>query len=470
MNGETNSLSADGLRETTGERPFGAAEALTEAARCLYCYDAPCVMGCPAGVDVPEFIRSLRTGAWRAAARLLIKANPLGESCGCVCPTVVLCEGECVLPRIDGQAPVAIHRLQRFILRWARENQVEVVSSAPPSGKSVALIGAGPAGLACAFELRRFGHHAVVYEASEHLGGLNRSAIAPHKMASELPRLEAEWLLAGGVEVVKGVRIGRDLSFAQLEAKHDAVFIGVGQGGDLIPDLPGVSAVPVLGAIELIEGLKGTCPSAIAEQARRVRSVAVVGGGNTAVDAARALRAAGVPEVTIVYRREEALMPAFEHEWQEARREGVRFRFLSAPEKILAVEGRVTGLGCVTTRLGAPDETGRRAPNPIPGSEHELPCEAVVFAVGRVGVRALLPDLPADIVVKGGRVVADPSTGATARPGWWAGGDSTSGGREVVTAAVAGLKAAQAIHRALSARDAAPGVVQGAGRGGTERG
>jgi glutamate synthase (NADPH/NADH) small chain len=432
----------------THERAWGTREVLLEAQRCLYCHNAPCSRGCPAGVDVPEFIRSLRTGAWKAAARLVLSANALAETCGCVCPTEMLCVGECVLPRIDGQAPIAIHRLQRFIANWARTRATDLFPRQPDTGMRVALVGGGPASIACAHELARRGHAAVIFESGELLGGLSTAAIAPHKMHAELPLAEAEWLLRAGVEVRARTAVGEAITFAQLEDEYDAIFIGVGQGPDRRLGLAGEDARPLLGAIDFLRGVK---TGRLATPLPWKRALCV-GGGNSAIDAARTLKELGVPEVVLVYRRAEDQMKGYPGEWQAAKLAGVRAHFLTLPVAVLASEGTVTGLRCIRMTPGEPDESGRPRPVPVPGSEHDIACDLVIMAVGQVGAGDLLPGLPDDIRLGGARIAVSPETGATSRAGYYAGGDCANGGAEVVNAAAEGLRAGRAIDDYLRTR------------------
>ncbi len=422
-------------------------QVLCEAARCLYCFNAPCAQACPAGVDVAEFIRSIRSGAWRSAARLVLSANSLSETCGCVCPVETLCVGACTLRHLEGQAPIAIHRLQRFVAHWARDREIELFARQRSSGKSIALVGAGPASLACAHELARLGHRAVVFEATALPGGLGTDAIAPYKVHADLALAEARWLLRAGVELRLGAAVGSEITFESLEGEFDAVFLGVGLGSDARLSIPGKDATPVVGAIELLRALKTRAPAL----PLRWKRALCVGGGNSAIDAALTLKQLGVPEVVLIYRRAEDQMKGHAREWSAAKLAGVSGVFLTQPIAILAHEGRVTGLRCVCMRPGPPDESGRPRSLVIPGTEHQIAGDAVVVAVGRAGARGLLPGLPADIRFRGVRIDVAPETGATTRAGYYAGGDCANGGAEVVNAAAEGMRAARAIDRYLAA-------------------
>lgn len=443
------------------QRPFPAAitekarlwsesEVRFEAARCLYCYNAPCARGCPAGVDVAEFIRSIRSGAYRAAARLVLSANVLGETCGCVCPTKMLCEGECVLPQIDGQAPIAIGRLQRFVIHWARTHDVPLFEAGSPTGKRVALIGAGPASIACAHELARRGHRPVLFERGTCAGGLNRMAIAPHKMGVEVPLAEAEWLLRIGAEMRCGAEVGVDISFGELERDYDAIFIGVGLGLDRQLGVPGEDAQDVIGAIELLDRIKtGRWAPPLPW-----KRVLCVGGGNSAIDAVRTLREAGVPQVVLIYRRAEEQMKGYASEWQAAKIAGAGAHFLTQPIEVLTEGDRVAGLRCIRMTPGEPDQSGRPRPVPVPDSAHEIAADAIVVAIGQAGARDLLPGVPEEIRFDGARIDVSSETGATSLAGYFAGGDCANGGAEVVNAAAEGLRAARAIDQYLAAEGA----------------
>lgn len=423
-------------------------EARLEAGRCLYCYDAPCSRACPSGVDVPEFIRSVESGAWRAAARLVLGPNPLAESCGCLCPTEQLCAGECLLDRIEGQPAIAIDRLQRFAAQRARTSRWDLFPPALSTGKRVALIGGGPASLACAQGLARLGHAAVIFECGEQAGGIPAAAIAPGKLERELASEEAAWLLTRGVELRTGTTVGKDVAFAELEREFGAIFIGVGQGPDRPLGLPGEEGEGVTGAIAFLSALRSGRMRSVPQWQR----VLVVGGGNSAVDAAQAAHDLGVPEVLLIYRRAEGEMPAYPSQWRAAVASGVRGIFSMQPLAVLLEAGKVRALRCIRTRPGDPDESGRPRPLPVPGTEEELAADAVIVATGQAGPRELLPGLPADVRLEGRRIAVEPETGATSRPGYFAGGDCASGGAEVVHAVAGGLRAARAIDRYLMGR------------------
>ncbi len=423
--------------------PLTDIEALRESYRCLECGSAaepaPCTVACPAGVDVAGFIGRLARGEAAAAGHLVLEANPLGGTCARVCPTEVLCEGACVLSHMD-QRPVDIGRLQRY-----------AVANAAPAARSqsvmrpgrVAVIGAGPAGLACATVLAERGHHVTVYEARAEVGGLVRFAIAPYREVREPLPDEAARLLALGGDIRLDSPIDSPVHLRELEADFDAIFLGVGLGPDADVRLEGADLLGVHDSLAFIEALK--TDRLIPVGAR----VAVLGGGNTAIDVARECLRLGAEDVTVLYRRTEAEMPAFRHEVEEARAEGVRFRWQTVAARALG-RNRVEALQCQAVELGEPDASGRRRPQPRPGSEFLLPVDTVVKAMGqqpRAGFLAWIPGLE----LHGGRVVVDPATGRTGHPRYYAGGDAVNGGATVVEAVRLAKVAAEAIDASIRA-------------------
>ncbi|MCC6898571.1 MAG: FAD-dependent oxidoreductase [Polyangiaceae bacterium] len=416
---------------------YDAKQAAVEANRCLYCSDAPCTKACPTHIDVPEFIRKIATGNLKGSARTIFEANILGMSCARVCPVEVLCVGDCVYNQM-GVPPIQIGKLQRFATDHAYAQGWRLFEAGAPSGKSVGLVGAGPASLAAAHELRRLGHACTVYEKRPVIGGLNTTGIAPYKMRADRSVEEAEWVLGiGGVEVKTGVEVGKDITLDQLEREHAAVFVGVGLGPDTRLGVPGEDLPGVHGAVEVIERMK------LGKLALEgVKSALVIGGGNTAIDGVRELAGLGVPSVTLVYRGSEAQMPGYRHEWLAAREAGVASAFHAVP---VAFEGsgRVQRARLVRTDAHK---------KPIAGSELSLDADLVLMAIGQSTLGQLLSGL-AGVVVDRGRIVTDES-GATGRKGWYAGGDCRNGGKEVVNAAAEGKAAAQAIHRMLGGKDA----------------
>jgi dihydropyrimidine dehydrogenase (NAD+) subunit PreT len=404
-------------------------QALVEANRCLYCSDAPCIKACPTGIEIPEFIRKIATGNMKGSARTIFDSNILGMSCARVCPVEVLCVGDCVYNEM-GVPPIQIGKLQRFATDNAFEQGWRFFEAGAQSGKSVGLLGAGPASLAAAHELRRHGHACTIYDKRPVVGGLNTTGVAPYKMKAERSEEEVEWVLGiGGIEVRTGVEIGRDLTWGELLESHDALFLGVGLGPDTLLAVPGAELPGIHGAVETIERLKLG-----ALDLSGVARAVVVGGGNTAIDAVRELRGLGVPEVTMLYRGTEAKMSGYAHEWSAAKQEGVLACWQALPVAFEG-EGRVQRIRCV--RL---DD----AKQPIPGSEHDVPADLVLLAIGQGKLAELLSGLPG-VAFEHGRVVVDAQQ-ATGNPRVFAGGDCANGGKEVVNAVAEGKRAALAIH------------------------
>jgi dihydropyrimidine dehydrogenase (NAD+) subunit PreT len=413
---------------------WGIDQAMAEAHRCLYCFDAPCISKCPSAVNVPEFIRRIATENFEGAAELVLDENPLGMSCARVCPVEVLCSGSCVLPDL-GLPAIEIGRLQRFVTDMALDDGWVFGERAPATGKRVALVGAGPSSLACAWYLGRLGHQPVIFEKDRLLGGLNTTAIAPYKMKADRSIQEAEYLVAGaGAEVRFGVEVGVDVEWAELERDFDAVFVGVGLGPDrLMKRLPGSDLVGIEGAVEFIGQLKTR-----EIDLRGLERTVVIGGGNTAVDLTRELIELGVPVVSLVYRRDQADMKGYQHEWEQAVKGGAKAHWRTTPVGFVG-RGRVEGVQCV--RLSE-DLV------PIDGSDFVVPAERVFVAIGQSRLGDLLEKV-SEIEAPGGLIQVD-DHGFTGRTGWFAGGDCVNGGKEVVNAAAEGKAAAHAIHQHLN--------------------
>jgi glutamate synthase (NADPH/NADH) small chain len=415
---------------------YGRGEAVTEAERCLYCHDAPCVGACPTGIDIPGFIRKIATGNVPGSARTILSANLLGYSCARVCPVEVLCVGACVYNAWH-RSPIQIGRLQRYAVEtaFASGRSATLLARAEKNGKRVACVGAGPASLAAAGYLALEGVAVTVFEKRGVPGGLNSTGVAPYKMHVEGSLAEVEFVQSLGVEIRTRTEVGRDVSGADLLRDHDAVFIGAGLGTDSRLGIDEEAGPGVVGATQWIERMKLEPAFGLDGVTRAL----VVGGGNTAIDVARELAKLGVPEVTLVYRRTVAEMPGYAHEMEHARTEGVRMLERAVPAGFRRDPGgKLVGLKLADGR--------------------EIPADLVVLGIGQAKLRELAAQFPGVVVDQAGRVAVEAETGRTGNPKVFAGGDLVSGGQEVVNAAQEGKRAARAICAALgvAARPNAP--------------
>jgi glutamate synthase (NADPH/NADH) small chain len=429
---------------------FDAATVCAQAARCIQCPEALCMTGCPLGNRIPEWMALAAEGRFLEAAELSRSTSNMPEVCSRVCPQEKLCEGACILnARTD---PVAIGAIERFINEYAFAQGDVPVVQAPATGRKVAIVGSGPGGLACADELARLGHGVTVYESQMVPGGLLVNGIPAFKLEKHIIARRIALLKRHGVEFRLGVSVGRDVMLADLRAEFEAVFLGVGAQKPKPLALPGdqlrgiVDALPFLTQKNVESPLIGGEP--IEVQGRRV---VVVGGGDTAMDCLRTALRSGASEAVCVYRRDLANMPGSRKEYANALEEGARFDFLTNPVAVLGdADGRVTGIRCVRMELGAPDKSGRRSPQPVPGSEFEMPADLVLVAYGFDPV-----SFPADsefakvITDKWGSFKID-EHGMTSLPGVFAGGDSVRGPSLVVHAVRDARQAAQSIHLYLS--------------------
>jgi dihydropyrimidine dehydrogenase (NAD+) subunit PreA len=425
--------------------PLTDGAARTEAERCLYCDDAACTRACPAGIDVPLFIRKIATGNLEGSARTILAQNPLGGTCGAACPVERLCEGACVRTALD--RPIAIGRLQRHAIESYAAAGGRFFAPGPETGLRVAIVGGGPAGLACAAELRRAGIGVTVHDAKDRPGGLADHGIVPWRLPRQLVALEVREVEAAGARIVPGSRVGRDVDPHALLSAHDAVVVATGLGHGRALGIAGEDKAGVEDALAVI----GRAIDGSAAGEAVGRRVGVIGGGSTAFDAAAAAVRLGAEEVTLFYRRGPEECPAYPHAIELARSLGVTIRWLTAPVEIKGHD-RVTGLVLEAMRLGEPDASGRRRPEAMPGSRFEVALDTVVRAVGQDGPASVAGVLEAlGVTVRDGVAIADPATGRTANAKVWAVGDIANGGAEVVDAVQAGKLAARSIVEALGA-------------------
>jgi dihydropyrimidine dehydrogenase (NAD+) subunit PreT len=459
----------------SGMRPK---EAIEESNRCLYCYDAPCIQACPTGINIPSFIKKIATDNLKGSARTIMEANPLGASCARVCPTEELCEGACVLN--DSSKPILIGDLQRYATDWAIKNEQTLFKAGVSNGKTVAVIGGGPAGLSAARELARFGFAVTIFEAKEQAGGLNTYGMVSFRLPQEIALWEVEQVRKLGVDIRTGVKVGTDIAVETLYEQYDAIVLAVGMSTVPMLGIEGENLEGVYDAIKFVESTKTSITTEMAG-----KQVIVIGAGNTAIDAATCSVRLGAEHVSIVYRRTEQEMTAYDFEYEFAKQDGVEFKWLTAPKRIISDEfGRVKGLECVRMKLeeafeGTASETGmgmitvmgsgmrmtteselgsgsvapagRRRPLPIEGSEFIIQADAVIKAIGQTRYVTLLEQLGLDHTR--GIVRIDTDTYQTSNPRIYAAGDVVFGEGQgeamVVSAAQQGKLAAYAIYNQL---------------------
>jgi len=403
------------------------AEAAVEASRCLYCYDAPCMHACPTHIDVPGFIKKIASGNVTGAARVIFDANPIGASCARVCPVEVLCEGSCVEKTLI-KKPIEIGRLQRYATDFVMAKGKQLFEKGTPNGRSVGVVGSGPAGLSCATYLARLGYAVTVYERKEKAGGLDTYGMAEYKMPQAVSLAEVERVRSLGVEFKLDCEIGRDISIDGLREAHDAVFLAVGLGATNRLNIPGEDLDGVIDALHFIEKIKTRDWQSVPLG----RTVAVIGAGNTAIDAVTQAKRLGAERVMLIYRRTEKDAPAYDYELELARKDGIEFHFSTTPVEIVG-DGRVTALKCRTAD----------------GAEFELRCDQVIKAIGQQKMASFFADIAGVAVDEKGRVAVN-AQGQTSDPKVFAGGDCANGGAEAVDASQMGKHAAMGIHEALT--------------------
>lgn len=417
--------------------PLTRPQALIEAERCYYCHDAPCATACPTGIDIPSFIHRIAQDNNRGAARAILEANPLGGMCARVCPTEVLCEQACVR-NTNEDKPVEIGSLQRYATdAFFAKPGAPLFQRASPTGKRIAVVGAGPAGLACAHGLAVRGHDVVLFDARPKLGGLNEYGLASYKTTGNFAQKEVEWLLSvGGIEVRTHQLLGRDITLDGLLASHDAVFLGVGLSGVNALGIAEPTATGLRNAVDFIAELRQAADLSTLPVGR---SVVVIGGGMTAVDAAVQSRKLGAEEVTIAYRRGAESMSASHVEQEWAQTNGVTIRHFAAPKEVLCADGAVTGVRFAATAM----DGGRLVET---GESFVIAADMVLKAIGQTYVPEPVGQ---SIALTGGRIATD-EEGRTSLARVWAGGDCRAGGRDLTVEAVEhGKVAAISIHATL---------------------
>ena len=435
---------------------YDEATAIDEALRCLNCKNMPCVTGCPVNVHIPEFIAKIKDGDFEGAYQIIAQSSSLPAVCGRVCPQETQCESKCVRG-IKGE-PVGIGRLERFVADWHNAHSSETPVTAPKNGRKVAVVGAGPSGLTCAGDLAKKGYDVTVFEALHAAGGVLVYGIPEFRLPKSIVKKEVDHLVAMGVEIKTNMVIGKTLTVDELfEAGYEAVFIGSGAG---LPNFMGIAGESYKGVYSANEFLtRSNLMKAYRENPEtpimKGGKVAVVGGGNVAMDAARTALRLGAEKVYIIYRRSMEELPARREEVEHAIEEGVDFRLLNNPVEILGYHnpddprdprnGFVTGIRCIKMELGEPDERGRRRPVPVEGSEFLLEVDTVVMSIGTSPNPLIKMTTEGLEVNRHGGIIVEEATGATTREGVFAGGDAVMGAATVISAMGAGKLAAKAI-------------------------
>jgi dihydropyrimidine dehydrogenase (NAD+) subunit PreT len=422
-------------------------EAIEEANRCLYCYDAPCIKACPTGIDIPTFIKKIASGNLKGSAKTIMLSNPVGASCARVCPTEELCEGACVLNH--STKPIMIGNLQRYATDWAIRNEEVLFQAGKKNGKTVAVVGSGPAGLSAARELARMGYKVTIFEAEKEAGGLNTYGIVSFRLPQNISFWEVNQVKSLGVEIRTNTRVGKDVSAKELLDSYDAVVLAVGMGK--VPML-GIEGENLDGVYDAIEFIKETKTKPLTGKLVG-KKVVVIGAGNTAIDGATCSVRLGAENVKILYRRTKEEMTAYDFEYEFAKQDGVEFRWLTAPKRIIGDEnGKVTHIECIRMELGEPDQDGRRRPIPIEGSEFLMQVDVVIKAIGQTRYLDLIEEF--GLEHNGGVVKVDPKNYQTSNKKVFACGDVIFGKGQgeamVVTAAQQGKESAYAIHQYLT--------------------
>ena len=441
-NSPAGKLSEDQIKAnfTDMHSPLSASQAYIEAGRCYFCYDAPCTVACPTGIDIPEFVKRIQTGNTKGSARKILEQNIMGGMCARVCPTEVLCEEACVRNTHESK-PVAIGLLQRHATDAVIDQKVPLFERITPTDKKIAVIGAGPAGMACAHRLAAWGHNVTVFDKNEKAGGLNEYGIAAYKALNDIAQKEVEYILEiGGIEIKPGVQLGVDFMLDNLRDEYDAVFMAMGLAGVNQFKIAGEAVNGVIDAVNYIHDLR---------QAKRMSQlpvgdkVVVIGGGMTAIDIAVQSKKLGASEVTIVYRRDQANMKASEHEQHFAQINDVKLRFCASPKRVLSRDGRLTGIEFEVTE---PDPDGNIS---LTGKTYQLEADVLFKAIGQTLSADQLGDSANGLTLENGRIAVNDDR-KTSLDNVWAGGDCVCGGEDLTVSAVQdGKVAAQSIHRYL---------------------
>lgn len=440
----------DSLRRNFAEVKAGMRpkEAVEESNRCLYCYDAPCIRACPTGINIPSFIKKIASGNMKGSARAIMDANPVGATCARVCPTEELCEGACVLNH--SSKPILIGQLQRYATDWAIKNEQNLFTAGQSNGKSVAIIGGGPAGLSAARELARFGFAVTIFEAREQAGGLDTYGIVSFRLPQGISLWEVEQVRKLGVNMVMNCKVGVDISVNELLDGYDFIVLAIGMSKVPMLGIEGEQLEGVYDAIDFVEATKSNITTDFIG-----KRVAVIGAGNTAVDAATCSVRLGAVNVKMVYRRTQEEMTAYDFEYQFAKGDGVEFQWLTAPLRIIGdANGKVMAMECMRMRLEESGEDGRRKPVPIEGSAFHLEVDAVIKAIGQTRHLSIINGL--GLANKRGIVTVDAETYQTSNPRVFGAGDVVFGEGQgeamVVSAAQQGKLVAYSINKTVSER------------------
>jgi dihydropyrimidine dehydrogenase (NAD+) subunit PreT len=424
--------------------PFTTNSATAEANRCLYCYDSPCTKACPTHIDIPAFIKKISTGNLLGSAKTILESNWSALTCAKACPVEVLCEGACVY-NDKNELPIEIGRLQRFSIdKFFEKGMPKLFSLKEKNGRSVGIIGSGPSGLACGAELALLGYDVTIYEANNIPGGLNTWGIAPYKTRQADSLKEVELVKSFGVKIKTNLLVGENISFEDISDQHDAIYLGIGLGESTDLKIPGEELSGVVNAIEFIEEVKKEKWTSVNIGKR----VAVIGAGNTSIDAATEAVRLGAEEVMILYRRSEEEMSAYKFEFELAKNDGVVFHFLTSPKKIIG-EKYVEAIECVKMNLTESIKGERRKPVEIPNSNYVISVDMVIKAVGQSAKTKFLTSIPG-LKINNDKLEVNPANYQTGNPKVFAGGDCINGGKEVVNAAYDGKQAAHGIHSFLS--------------------